>query len=190
MRKQTGAPQRRLPSALRVVVSLLAAAAALFGALFLAEVALARAMHQPRLRDRIRAFNRDTFNPLTLRLAGTRFRAYAALHHTGRRSGRQYTTPVVPQPLGDGFTIPLPYGSDVDWCRNMLAAGKCTLDWNNHTYALERPEIVPASVALCAFPWLERAVFAAGGFKQFLVLHASQLAEAVPAGSLGAARSQ
>jgi deazaflavin-dependent oxidoreductase (nitroreductase family) len=172
MRTQAYERKRRTPTALRLAAWLLGGGAALFAALFLAEVALARAMHQPGLRDRIRRFNRRTLNPLTLRISGKGFRYYAALHHIGRRSGRQYTTPVDVQPFGDGFAIPLPYGADVDWCRNVLAAGGCTLEWTNHTYNLERPEIVEASVALRAFPWAERVIFAAGGIQQYLVLHA------------------
>jgi len=30
------------------------------------------------------------------------------------RSGHPYTTPVVAEPISDGFLIPLPYGVDVD----------------------------------------------------------------------------
>jgi hypothetical protein len=48
---------------------------------------------------------------------------YAArLEHVGRRSGRRYATPVVAQPVGDGFAVPLVYGTGVDWRRNLDAA--------------------------------------------------------------------
>jgi hypothetical protein len=88
---------------------------------------------------------------------------YASLKHVGRRSGHEYTTPVVAWPLGDGFVFPLPYGADVDWCRNVLAARTCTLLWNEHEYILEKPEMMTPSQALGAFPLTQRIIFAAGG---------------------------
>lgn len=95
-----------------------------YAALLLGLIGLTRAMQNPTLRQRIRRFNRRALNPLTLRVVGNRTRVYAALHHTGRRSGRVYTTPVVAEPLNYGFIIPLPYGTDVDWLQNVLAAGR------------------------------------------------------------------
>ena len=58
-----------------------------------------------------------------LNIAGTRFRSISA-RHVGRRSGREYATPVTAFPLGDGFVIALLYGdlATVDWCRNVIAA--------------------------------------------------------------------
>jgi hypothetical protein len=136
-----------------------------------AAIALARAMHNPRWRNSIRQFNRRTLNPLTLRMAGNRLRIYAALQHTGRRSGRRYTTPVVAEPLGDGFVIPLPYGNDVDWYRNVMAAGLCQLTWNGRTYRLDRPELIAPARALSVFPWVQRIIFTGGGIRQYIWLH-------------------
>jgi len=146
----------------------------LVGAFFLITIALAKAMQQRGFRDRIRQFNRRRLNPATLHIAGNRSRVYASLEHVGRRSGHAYTTPVVARPLGDGFVIPLPYGADTDWCRNVLAAGTCKLHWNGQEYALEKPEVIPSSLALGAFPLSQRVIFVAGGLKQYLLLHASQ----------------
>ena len=42
----------------------------------------------------------------------------------GRKSGRVYTTPLTSSHFGDGFQLPLPYGPQVDWCRNTVAAGR------------------------------------------------------------------
>jgi hypothetical protein len=73
--------------------------------------------------------------------------------------------------LGDGFVIPLLYGADVDWCRNVLAADGCTLRWHEGEYRLDRPELISPEVALEAFPWVQRLVFASGGVRQYLWLH-------------------
>jgi hypothetical protein len=60
-----------------------------------------------------------------LELAG--WHVFAIVQHRGRRSGQVYTTPVVTVPIVDGFIILLTFGADTDWCRNVLAAGQCTL---------------------------------------------------------------
>ena len=109
-------------------------------------------MHIPWFREKVIRFNKQTLNPFTLKIAGRRSSVYATLKHVGRRSGRAYTTPVVAKLLGDGFVIPLPYDAGVDWCRNVPAAGTCTLIWNEQEYKLERPEIIQQSQALKAFP--------------------------------------
>ena len=80
-----------------------------------------------RRNRRIRRFNRAILNPLMLRVADRFHGTYpAVVHHVGRRSGRRYRTPVVAQPIRGGFVIPLPYGTDTDWCRNVRAAGHFT----------------------------------------------------------------
>ncbi|HUH69305.1 MAG TPA: nitroreductase, partial [Mycobacterium sp.] len=56
-----------------------------------------------------------------LRLAGRKHWYASAIRHAGRRSGKQYATPVVADRVADGFVIPLPYGTRVDWLQNVLA---------------------------------------------------------------------
>ena len=163
--------RRQTPRLFRVFFGILITTTSFVGAFFLISIALAKAMHQKGLRDNIRRFNRRTLNPLTLKIAGNRLRVYASLKHVGRRSGQEYATPVVAKPLGDGFVVPLPYGADVDWCRNVLAAGKCTLRWNEQEYSLEKPEMMTPKEALGAFPMTQRIIFSAGGIKQYLMLH-------------------
>jgi hypothetical protein len=159
----------------RVCFSFFLAITSFIGAFFLLSIALARAMQTKELRDRIRRFNKQTLNPAALKIAGNRSGIYAALKHVGRRSGREYMTPLVAHPLGDGFVIPLPYGVDVDWCRNVVAAGKCMLTWNEQEYALERPEIIPTADALSAYPLSQKIIFRVGGVKQCLWLHKSEI---------------
>src|SRR5690349_9785296 len=54
--------------------------------------------------------------------------AYATIvQHVGRKSGRTYETPVRATTSDDGFVITLPYGTDSDWVKNVMAAGKATL---------------------------------------------------------------
>lgn len=107
-------------------------------------------------------------NPYLLKIAGTRlgmlYFNLSALDHVGRRSGRPYVTPLSAYPLGDGFVLAVAY-PHVDWCENVLAAGKCTLKWNGKEYALERPEVIPRAKAMKAYPLLVKP-FLAGGAGQ------------------------
>lgn len=49
---------------------------------------------------------------------------YAVVVHRGRRSGREYRTPVVAVRSGRLLFVALPYGDRTDWVRNLLAAGR------------------------------------------------------------------
>ena len=112
-------------------------------------------------------------NALFLKIAGGRLRAYSGLKHRGRRSGREYTTPVSAYPFGDGFVVALLYGEaqKVDWVQNVMAAGQCLLQTGGKEYRLERPEIVPASQAERAFPPLLRWLNRSRGIREFLWVH-------------------
>ena len=112
-------------------------------------------------------------NAFFLKIAGGRFRAYSLLKHVGRKSGREYRTPITAFPLGDGFALALLYGdaAEVDWCLNVMAAGTCTLKTRGQEYTLEKPEIIPASQALEAFPPFFRFYYRSRGIQQFLWAH-------------------
>ena len=168
---QTSVSNKRIPLIVRVFLGLLLAPLIFVAGLFLVVVVWMRTMHIQWFREKIIRFNKQTLNPATLKIAGRRSSVYATLKHVGRRSGREFMTPVVAKPLGDGFVIPLPYDSSVDWCRNVLAAGTCTLIWNDQEYTLEQPEIIQQSQALKAFPLGSRLLYPAGGIKEYLWLH-------------------
>jgi deazaflavin-dependent oxidoreductase (nitroreductase family) len=106
-----------------------------------------------------RAFNKRYLNPLMMKIAGRGSFPQAVIHHIGRKSGSTYTTPISVTPIEHGFVVALPYGTDVDWCRNILAAGKSTLQWHDATYNLVAPEIVDAASVICEFPPFQRAIF-------------------------------
>lgn len=117
-------------------------------------------------------------NPVVRRFAGNRFagRFYfgfqlGVLKHVGRTSGRVYETPLGAYPFGDGFVLALFYGPDVDWARNVLAAGGGALVWQGQEYALERPEIISASDVLDAYPLWPRLTLMGAGTEQYLWLH-------------------
>jgi deazaflavin-dependent oxidoreductase (nitroreductase family) len=106
----------------------------------------------PRFLDRVRQSNKRTLNPWILKSAGTAHSPFAVVGHVGRRSGAAYATPVIAIPVQDGFAFALTYGPEVDWYRNILAAGSCTLRWRGKTYRLDQAETLSTEAGLQAFP--------------------------------------
>jgi len=123
-------------------------------------------------RTVIRRFNRRVLNPLMLLLAGRRHMYVAVLHHTGRRSGKAYRTPVVAEPVAEGFVVPLPYGTGVDWLRNVRAAGEAVIDLHGIPYAVDQPLVVPAAEALPLVRPSRRRIWRRLGIESFLRLRA------------------
>ena len=77
----------------------------------------------------IARFNKHVTNRFFLIFAG-RVPPFAAVNHTGRRSGRGYRTPVQAFPTGSGFVFALTYGRRVDWVRNIVASDGGILEYN------------------------------------------------------------
>lgn len=129
---------------------------------------LAPASWPTPLLNAIRTSNRYLLNPLMLRFAGGKNWYAAAIEHTGRRSGKVYTTPVVAERITDGFVIPLPYGTDVDWLRNVRAAGRATIFSHGEKYEVVRPEIIAAAEALPMLSGSRRRTFERVGIEAYL----------------------
>jgi hypothetical protein len=112
-------------------------------------------------------------NKLILRFAGGNNRAYSVLKHYGRISGREYLIPLSAYPLGDGFVMALLYGNaaQVDWCRNIIATGKCILKTQGREFELGDPEIISIAQAEDAFPKMFKVFYRIQGIKQFLWVH-------------------
>ena len=62
--------------------------------------------------------------------------------HVGRRSGTTYHTPLNVFRRGDGYVFALTYGPDVDWVRNLIAAGGGTMRTGGRTVRLVDPQLV------------------------------------------------
>jgi deazaflavin-dependent oxidoreductase (nitroreductase family) len=129
------------------------------------------------LRRRRRMFGPLTrvLNPLIQRVAGgARTPVFSLVYHQGRRSGRTFATPVGLGSSGAAFLIPLTFGNDSDWCRNVLAAGKCSVKWRGRTYtALEPAVLQDVAVRLelaLAFGPFQRLAFKLMGTHTFLRL--------------------
>jgi hypothetical protein len=122
----------------------------------------------PRETERNRDAARPASNRLFLKISGRRLRAYSIGKHVGRRSGREYLNPASAYPLGDGFVLPILYGLDSQWVRNVLGTGRLTLVTHGREHALERPELVPQAQALPAFPRWQQRTLESRGIEHFL----------------------
>ena len=94
----------------------------------------------PRLHA-IRPFTMRVVNPVTRRFAGW-LPGFGLLTHVGRSSGRAYVTPINVFRRGDRYLFALTYGSGVQWVRNVLAAGGCTLRTRGRDVRLVGPELI------------------------------------------------
>jgi deazaflavin-dependent oxidoreductase (nitroreductase family) len=116
----------------------------------------------------MRRVSKYVISPLVRGFAGKYL--LAMIWHTGRRSGRTYATPIIVRKAGDTFFIALTYGPTTDWCRNVLAAGKCTIELRGRRYRAVEPRIVGRAAALGHFNLLEQALLRIGGVEQYLLL--------------------
>jgi len=89
----------------------------------------------------MRHVNRVFTNPLLGSVAWL-LPPLAVVHHVGRKSGRHYRSPVVAFPTSKGFVIPLTYGRDVDWARNLAAAHGGELERAGRRVRLHNPRIL------------------------------------------------
>ena len=95
----------------------------------------------PRLGRRIAHFNRAVTNRVTGPLAPW-LPGFGVVVHVGRKSGREYRTPVNVFRHRGGYVIALTYGCGADWVRNVEAAGACELITRGRRYRLSGPRIV------------------------------------------------
>lgn len=106
----------------------------------------------PPVLKAVRRFNRAFTNPRTMKKAGTPGAYASVIRHVGRRTGRPYETPVGAFATDDGFVVALPYGSDPDWLKNVLASGSATIVDEGNTCGVDQPELVPTAVAAPHLP--------------------------------------
>ncbi|MHA3702155.1 nitroreductase family deazaflavin-dependent oxidoreductase [Jatrophihabitans sp. YIM 134969] len=67
---------------------------------------------------------------------------FGLLVHRGRKSGREFRTPVNVFRHGEGWRIALTYGADSDWVKNVLAAGGASVVIRGRTRQLSDPRLV------------------------------------------------
>jgi deazaflavin-dependent oxidoreductase (nitroreductase family) len=122
------------------------------------------------LLDKIRVTNKYTINRLTRLMAGARHSPFVLLRHTGRRTGKPYTTPIMARKTADGFVVALTYGPRVDWLRNVRAGGAAGVRWDGREYPVRGSLDIPAPEGLAAFPRFVGMILKVMGVKDFIRL--------------------
>jgi deazaflavin-dependent oxidoreductase (nitroreductase family) len=107
--------------------------------------------------------------PAMLPLAGKRWNPiFAVVEHRGRTTGRLYRTPVAARRIGGGFIIALAFGAQVDWYRNLVAAGGGTIRWRGDVYSVTAPERVDAATVLPTFDRVQRRLLRIAGIDGYV----------------------
>lgn len=101
----------------------------------------------PRAVTRV---NRVTVNKLLLKLAGRGW--FADLEHVGRRSGLVRHTPLLAFADERVVTVALTYGPDVDWLKNLRAAGGGRLRLGDTVLTLGAPRMLDRQDGLRRMP--------------------------------------
>jgi deazaflavin-dependent oxidoreductase (nitroreductase family) len=86
-------------------------------------------------------FNRVATNRLLGALAPY-LPTFGVIIHHGRKSGREYRTPVNVFRHRDWYVVALTYGPGADWVRNVVAAGGCLLETRGRVIRLTHPRLV------------------------------------------------
>jgi deazaflavin-dependent oxidoreductase (nitroreductase family) len=122
-------------------------------------------MHFPHFMRRV---NRVFTNPL-LRTVAWLLPPLAVVHHVGRKSKRRYRTPVVAFRTEKGFVIPMTYGRDVDWARNLVKAGGGEIVRLGRRFTLRNPHVVGSQVAYTHLPTAVRSVLRAANLPGYVL---------------------
>ena len=123
-------------------------------------------MHLPYFMRRV---NRVFTNPVLGTVAWI-VPGMGVIHHVGRKTGRKYRSPVMAFRSNRGFVIPMTYGRDVDWGRNIVKADGCDLVCLGKRYTLHNPRIVDGTAAYAHLPAGIRSVLRAANLPGFMLL--------------------
>jgi deazaflavin-dependent oxidoreductase (nitroreductase family) len=129
-------------------------------------------MHLPYFMRRV---NRAFTNPLLGTFAWI-VPPLAVVHHVGRKSGRRYRTPVLAFRTETGFVIPMTYGRDVDWARNLVKARGGELVQLGQRFVLRKPRVVDGAAAYSHLPVGVRSLLRAADLPGYLLSETSRTA--------------
>lgn len=71
-------------------------------------------------------------------------------------------------PTVDGFLISPPFGEDVDWLKNVLVAGRATIETRGETWTVVEPEVVGREIARPSLVLRVRLLFGLAGIERYL----------------------
>jgi deazaflavin-dependent oxidoreductase (nitroreductase family) len=126
-------------------------------------------MGSMRLPQWLARFNRYFTNPIQRMWAGWA-PAMGIIEHVGRKSGKQYRTPVNVFPSEDGLAILLTYGPGRDWQKNLEAAGGGQIRHYAKTRSYTDPRMMTKAEAAPSVKGLWRPLFSILPFEYALLL--------------------
>lgn len=98
-------------------------------------------MRDPLMPSWLAKVNKRVVNPIQ-GLWAPRLAPWALIVHRGRRTGREYRTPVLAFRSGSSLYVTLFYGTGAQWVRNVRAAGGGEVIRRGRRRRLEHPRIV------------------------------------------------
>ena len=89
-------------------------------------------------------FANDVVNPWLIAqgASGSGGSELATLEHVGRRSGIPRRTPLHAIPSDDGVRFAVPLGDRSEWARNVVAAGRCRMQYHDMVVELDQPRLL------------------------------------------------
>jgi deazaflavin-dependent oxidoreductase (nitroreductase family) len=127
-------------------------------------------MAQHTARSRFLWVLNHTLNRATSRIARSGHGPFSLVRHVGRKSGRTYEAPVILVKTSEGFIAELTYGDNVNWYRNVVAAGGCVVLHHRREYRVTSVEPCSAERGRTAYPVPFRFVLKALGRNEFRLL--------------------
>jgi deazaflavin-dependent oxidoreductase (nitroreductase family) len=127
-------------------------------------------MAEPTARSRFLWLVNHMLNRVTSRVARSGRGPFSLIRHVGRKSGRTYETPVILAKIPEGFVAELTYGENVNWYRNVVAAGGCVVVHHRAEYLVTAIEPWSAERGRNAYPAPFRLILKATGRNEFRLL--------------------
>ena len=127
-------------------------------------------MAQRTTRSRFLWLLNKTLNRVTSQVARSGHGPFSLIRHVGRKSGHSYETPVILAKAPEGFIAELTYGTNVNWYRNVVAAGGCVVVHHRVEYRVTHIEPCGAERGRGAYPAPFRLVLKAAGRNEFRLL--------------------
>jgi deazaflavin-dependent oxidoreductase (nitroreductase family) len=113
---------------------------------------------------------KNTLNRWTTRLARSGTGPFSLVRHVGRKSGTTYETPIIVAATTEGFIAELTYGENVNWYRNIVAAGGCELVVDGVPHRIVAVEPFPSDAGRRAFGFPARLVLSLLRREEFRLL--------------------
>lgn len=120
---------------------------------------------------RFARFNRMVANPI-MRLVAGWLPPFAIVTHRGRLTGRSYATPVLAFDTDDGLVLAVLYGTNSDWVKNVLMAGRVEVRRRREARQYEQPRLI-GNEGMQLLPTMLRGPFRLLGVDHFIRLTAS-----------------